>query len=177
MVNIPARPWLWYADIRRAMDTIATYFIVRTDIFKISPNDWHVQKDFNISQFHTYYMNNWNIETMLGAYANYAVSMESDTCSTSCLPTLNSVIYGIFHIGNTETKMLTDNNVRAMFSIHGYLLRPIQETSVQCRRKKWRRQAFTHIIAGHFKEGMSEKYNIKNTNNHWKYLFIHWWTF
>ena len=28
----------------------AAYFIVRTDkIFKISPNDWHVQKDFNIS--------------------------------------------------------------------------------------------------------------------------------
>ena len=28
----------------------AAYFIVRTDkMFKISPNDWHVQKDFNIS--------------------------------------------------------------------------------------------------------------------------------
>ena len=28
----------------------AAYFIVRTDkIFKISLNDWHVQKDFNIS--------------------------------------------------------------------------------------------------------------------------------
>ena len=28
----------------------AAYFIVRTDkIFKISPNDWHAQKDFNIS--------------------------------------------------------------------------------------------------------------------------------
>ena len=28
----------------------AAYFIVRTDkILKISPNDWHVQKDFNIS--------------------------------------------------------------------------------------------------------------------------------
>ena len=28
----------------------AAYFIVWTDkIFKISPNDWHVQKDFNIS--------------------------------------------------------------------------------------------------------------------------------
>ena len=29
----------------------AAYFIVRTDkILKISPNDWHVQKDFNISE-------------------------------------------------------------------------------------------------------------------------------
>ena len=28
----------------------AAYFIVRTDkIFKTSPNDWHVQKDFDIS--------------------------------------------------------------------------------------------------------------------------------
>ena len=32
------------------IDISASYFIVRTDkIFKISPNDWHVQKDFNIS--------------------------------------------------------------------------------------------------------------------------------
>ena len=29
----------------------AAYFIVRTDkIFKISWNDWHVKKDFNISE-------------------------------------------------------------------------------------------------------------------------------
>ena len=33
----------------------AAYFIVRNDkIVKISPNDWHVQKDFNISDICTF---------------------------------------------------------------------------------------------------------------------------
>ena len=35
----------------RPEDLTAVYLIVRTDrIFKISPNDWLVQKDFNISE-------------------------------------------------------------------------------------------------------------------------------
>ena len=38
------------------------YFIVRTDkIFTISPNDWHAQKDFNISGMYKLYNNNTKI--------------------------------------------------------------------------------------------------------------------
>ena len=42
----------WQYFIRTDKKNIsAAYFIVRTDkILKISPNDWHVQKDFNISE-------------------------------------------------------------------------------------------------------------------------------
>ena len=45
------RIWLtkFHSDWQK-FNISAAYFIVRTDkIFKISPNDWHVQKDFNIS--------------------------------------------------------------------------------------------------------------------------------
>ena len=36
--------------LTKKINIYAAYFIVQTDkIFKISPNDWHVQKDFNIS--------------------------------------------------------------------------------------------------------------------------------
>ena len=44
----------------------ASYIIVRTDkIFKISPNDWHVQKDFNISV--SMYFSTWENHV----YANF----------------------------------------------------------------------------------------------------------
>ena len=45
------RIWLtkFHSDWQK-FNISTAYFIVRTDkIFKISPNDWHVQKDFNIS--------------------------------------------------------------------------------------------------------------------------------
>ena len=47
------RIWLtkFHSDWQK-IDISASYFIVRTDkIFKISPNDWHVQKVFNISAY------------------------------------------------------------------------------------------------------------------------------
>ena len=47
------RIWLtkFHSDWQK-FNISAAYLIVRTDkIFKISPNDWHVQKDFNISVY------------------------------------------------------------------------------------------------------------------------------
>ena len=45
MLKCQTKRFYWQNFIRTA-----AYFIVRTDtIFKISPNDWHVQRDINIS--------------------------------------------------------------------------------------------------------------------------------
>ena len=42
--------WQNFIRTDKKIDISASYFIVRTDkIFKISPNDCHVQNDFNIS--------------------------------------------------------------------------------------------------------------------------------
>ena len=48
-VFFPRIQWCRKVSDRRILLTTFAYFIVRTDkIFKISWNDWHVQKDFNI---------------------------------------------------------------------------------------------------------------------------------
>ena len=48
-VFFPHIQWCRKVSDRRILLTTFGYFIVRTDkIFKISWNDWHVQKDFNI---------------------------------------------------------------------------------------------------------------------------------
>ena len=52
------RIWLikFHSDWQK-INFSASYLIVRTDqILKISPNDWHVQKDFNISEIKASYI-------------------------------------------------------------------------------------------------------------------------